>query len=213
MCAAGREQATIRGEGRANLLGAAREVFAEKGFARAGIREIASRAGVAVAVAYWHFDSKRGLFEAAVTEPISTFVSDFFSAWGERELGENPAVDEAMAYFGGLYDVLRSERELLLALLADREFSGEDVKSEPLQSAFDRLLDMHEGLITAEVGKRGYRPIDTYLWTRIYFAAILGMALHGNLIDHQGARTKEQFVRELAEMSIFGAVAPGTSPS
>jgi len=196
--------ATVRGEGRQALLDAARAVFAEKGFARAGIREIANRAGVAIAVAYWHFKSKRGLFEAAVTEPILAFVADFFAAWGEQEPGRQPAVDEAVAYFSGLYDVLHQERELLLAMLADREFSGEHTDADPLESAFDQLLDLHEQMIKAEIDKRGYRHVDTYMWTRIFFASILSMALHGSLIDARQARTKDEFVRQLAEMSIRG---------
>src|SRR5690606_27820561 len=116
-------------------------------------------------------------------------------------------VGEAVAYFTGLYDVLHSERELLLAMLADREFSGSDTAGlGALHQAFGELLELHEQLIRAETTKRGYREIDTHLWTRLYFSTILSWALHGSLIDPEGTRTKDQVIRELAEMSIYGAM-------
>lgn len=206
-------QAAVRGEGRERILAAAREVFAQKGFARAGIREIASRAGVTEPPVYWHFKSKRGLFEAAVTEPILTFIRQFFADWQRRPLGKEGAVEEAAEYFSGLYEVLHSERELLLAMLADREFGGGDENGlSPLQGAFNELLELHEQLIRAEVAKRGYRDIDTHLWTRLYFATILSWALHGSLIDPHRSRSKSQVARELAEMSIYGAMIPPGRP-
>ncbi|XVU29271.1 TetR family transcriptional regulator [Actinoplanes sp. CA-054009] len=54
---------------RAAILGAARAVFAEHGFERATIREIARRAGVAHGLVMLHFTSKERLFLAAVPGP------------------------------------------------------------------------------------------------------------------------------------------------
>ena len=51
---------------RAAILDAARAAFAERGFARATIREIAQRAGVTHGLVMRHFPSKEALFIAAV---------------------------------------------------------------------------------------------------------------------------------------------------
>ena len=51
---------------RAAIVGAARQVFAEQGFAKATIREIARRAGVTHGLVMLHFESKERLFLAAV---------------------------------------------------------------------------------------------------------------------------------------------------
>jgi AcrR family transcriptional regulator len=53
---------------RAALLKAARELFAEKGFAGTGREEIAERAGVTRGALYHHFDSKTDLAAAVVDE-------------------------------------------------------------------------------------------------------------------------------------------------
>jgi AcrR family transcriptional regulator len=49
---------------RGTLIATARELFAERGFADAGIEEIAARARVTTGALYHHFGSKRGLFRA-----------------------------------------------------------------------------------------------------------------------------------------------------
>lgn len=61
-------------ERRAEVLAAARSVFARKGFEGARMREIAQEAGANVATLFQHFDSKEDMFEAAVLQPLERFV-------------------------------------------------------------------------------------------------------------------------------------------
>lgn len=89
---------------RAAILDAAREVFSERGYARATVREIASRAGVTHGLVMRHFGSKERLLIAAVPGPrglgevirgdletlperiAATFVHDTESASGDHAL-------------------------------------------------------------------------------------------------------------------------------
>ena len=48
---------------RTNILGKARELFAEKGYAGTSAREISAAAGVTVGAMFHHFDSKLALFQ------------------------------------------------------------------------------------------------------------------------------------------------------
>ncbi len=54
---------------RAAILGAARAAFAERGYARATIRDIAARAGVTHSLVMRHFTSKEGLFLSVSPSP------------------------------------------------------------------------------------------------------------------------------------------------
>jgi AcrR family transcriptional regulator len=63
-----RTQAERRASTRAALLAAARDLFAEKGFAGAGREEIVERAGVTRGAMYHHFASKEALFQAVYEE-------------------------------------------------------------------------------------------------------------------------------------------------
>jgi AcrR family transcriptional regulator len=64
---------------RAALLAAAQELFAERGFERATVRDIAARAGVNQALLFRYFGNKDELFRAAITDR------------GRRTLAEGPA--------------------------------------------------------------------------------------------------------------------------
>ncbi|WP_378731361.1 TetR family transcriptional regulator [Nocardia brasiliensis] len=69
-----RDSATTR----ASILAAAQELFAERGFERATVRDIAGRAGVNQALLFRYFGSKDELFRAAIADQ------------GRRVLDEGP---------------------------------------------------------------------------------------------------------------------------
>ena len=56
---------------RARILAAAIDAFSELGYSQAGIRDIASRAGITSPMLLHYFGSKIGLFEAALVEAMS----------------------------------------------------------------------------------------------------------------------------------------------
>ncbi len=53
------------------ILAAARERFSEVGYDRTRLRDVAAGAGVDVALVHYHFQSKDGLFAAALEMPVS----------------------------------------------------------------------------------------------------------------------------------------------
>lgn len=53
---------------RKQILDASLRLFSEKGFARTSVRDIAQAAGITDAAIYYHFASKRDLFEALIEE-------------------------------------------------------------------------------------------------------------------------------------------------
>jgi AcrR family transcriptional regulator len=62
------------------LLLAAREVFAERGYAGAGTNEIVQRAGVTATALYHHFGSKAGLYTAVLEDSIDTIIAGMDAA-------------------------------------------------------------------------------------------------------------------------------------
>ncbi len=56
---------------KARILAAAQKAFAEVGYARAGIRDIAEAADISSPMLLRYFGSKAGLFEAALTDAVS----------------------------------------------------------------------------------------------------------------------------------------------
>jgi AcrR family transcriptional regulator len=73
---------------KARILEAAQRAFAQWGFARAGIRDIAAIAGVSSPMLLRYFGSKAGLFEAALVDGMQ--LAELFSV-GRESFGANLA--------------------------------------------------------------------------------------------------------------------------
>src|SRR6185295_2415125 len=58
------------------LLGAALELFVEKGFSATKTEEVASRAGVAKGTLYLYYSSKEELLKAVVRENLSALIAE-----------------------------------------------------------------------------------------------------------------------------------------
>lgn len=74
-----------RGEVRQKILDSATELFAEKGFEGASIREIADKAGVTVPNIYYYFKDKEGLYQATLKTNVDWFM-DLMSRLDDRNL-------------------------------------------------------------------------------------------------------------------------------
>ena len=72
---------------RRRILEAAAEVFAERGYSGASMRDIAERLGITKAALYYHFASKEDLLDGLV-EPVMRSLTDFAA---DAESGRYPA--------------------------------------------------------------------------------------------------------------------------
>ena len=99
----------------AELLDAALEVFAEKGFAAARMEDIAARAGAAKGTLYLYFRHKEALFEELVRSAVAPVIETL------GKVATNPAVPPAAvldAFFAMFEkEVLGTRRKLLLRLI------------------------------------------------------------------------------------------------
>jgi AcrR family transcriptional regulator len=78
-----------RGGGRDAITGAAREIFAERGYHGASIRDIAKRAGLSLSALYYWHPSKQDLLAALIEESTDDYFRTCDGAL--REVGDDPA--------------------------------------------------------------------------------------------------------------------------
>lgn len=200
--------AVAYGTGRARLLTVAREVFAEKGYRGATTRDIAERASLTEPMVFRHFGSKAALFEEAAVEPVVTFIDDYVAEWDAREHGSADAVLEARGFLAGLLEVLHSDRELLVAILAAGQF---DEALEPaakrLQQAFGRVIDGFEKLIAAEFALRGLRTPDQPAFARVLLGIVVALALHADWLtlgENGRSVSFDRMLDEAARVAVYG---------
>ncbi|MEL7298494.1 MAG: TetR/AcrR family transcriptional regulator [Pseudomonadota bacterium] len=102
-------------ETRQRILDAAEALFARDGFASVTVRQIMKQAGADVALAYYHFGSKRDLFDSVLLRRAETMNAIRHAALDEverRHPDDSPTVEEIIAAFTNpLLDLLESDHE------------------------------------------------------------------------------------------------------
>jgi AcrR family transcriptional regulator len=175
-----REQGLKRaryGTGRDRLLAAAQEVFAAKGHAGSA-RDIAERAGITEAMVFRHFGTKTALFEEAALEPVVAFIDGYVAEWEARPHGRRSPEAELREFFTRLLGVLSAERELLLAVLAAGHFHADLAPAaRRLEQAFERVLELIEGMLAEELVVRGLRTEHRPALARILVGLTISFAL------------------------------------
>ena len=113
------------------LLSAAARVFAERGYAGAGVDRILDEAGLSKGTFYWHFESKEALFLALIAERIDD------PARGLMEITrtEPPEGASAPAVSQGLAELFGSQRDLLVLL---QEYWAAAARDEAVASRYRR---------------------------------------------------------------------------
>jgi AcrR family transcriptional regulator len=153
-----RTQSQRREATRAALIGAARSLFAERGYAGVGTEEIVRAAGVTRGALYHHFDDKRELF-AAVYETI------------EAELAERIATGALAVAASSPLEAMRGGAEMFLAACTEPDVQRIVLLDGPSVLGWDRWREIAAahglGLIEAslqaaiEAGAIGPQPVRT----------------------------------------------------
>ncbi|MEM9530241.1 MAG: TetR/AcrR family transcriptional regulator [Pseudomonadota bacterium] len=118
------------------ILDAAEALFAKDGFAAVTVRQIMKRAEADVALAYYHFDSKRDLFDAVLMRravQINEVREQALKEVEERHPDDLPSVEEIIAAFTNpLLDLLAEDHEkwrhyfaLIAQVNSSTEWGGE----------------------------------------------------------------------------------------
>ena len=130
---------------RAQLLDAARDVFAAQGYHAAAMDDIAERAGVSKPVLYQHFPGKLELYQALLTTYADELVGQVdaaLSATGDNEERVEAAV---AAYF----DFVAGEGK------AYRLIFGSDLRgdaTEVVEGAMNRCIEKVAAAVTTDAG-------------------------------------------------------------
>src|ERR1700689_2070183 len=123
---------TRRGEGRdgrAALLQAAMEVFAQRGYRDASVDEIAERAGYSKGAIYFHFSGKDDLFFALLEERIDQPMREAIKLL-ESAPPEDDMAAEANRHFRAL---VSGQRELVLL---DQEYRSQALRDSRLRARY-----------------------------------------------------------------------------
>lgn len=159
----------------AELLAAALDCFAEKGFAATRMDDIARRAGVAKGTFYLYFPSKEAVFEALVRENILPRLA-MLETLGRMQGG---AADRLRAILGGVGVVIDNPRLVAIPKLVLAEAGNfPDMARFYRREVVERGLRLLGGIIRDGIAAGEFRPLsDPELTARLFMAPVLLAAL------------------------------------
>jgi AcrR family transcriptional regulator len=197
------------GLGRELILTAAHDEFCDHGYARATTRGIAERAGVAEALLFRHFGSKAALFNEVVFGPMRAFMLEWekFDALAGDEYD---AEAFAKKFVGGLYDLLRANRGLMVTYFATQVFEPEVLDQPGNIPAFLEVIRMMDrmtekrAVTNTRPGRRTKASAQIRVHERINVGSVIAAALFDDLLFAAlpTRPARNQIVNELARIAV-----------
>ncbi len=132
---------------RAQLLDAARDVFAAHGYHAAAMDDIAERAGVSKPVLYQHFPGKLELYRALLTTYADELVERVRDALEHRDDNQDRARAAVAAYFDFVAEEAGSYR-----LVFESDLRGEPEAAAVVDGARDRCIELVADAVTTDAG-------------------------------------------------------------
>ncbi|MGD1026510.1 TetR/AcrR family transcriptional regulator [Candidatus Binatus soli] len=199
------EPRTQSQDSRDEILKAAMQLFANRGFHETSMSEVAREARVSKALIFWHFKTKEELFVAVLNRLLEPYFIDFAE---EAAMDERAQIEKlAESYLSFVRDNASSVRFFLAQMLHDERLS---------ESLNDQVLKLYSGyraMLVELIARAQQKGICTRRTAPESAAAFLLSALNGLLIEYlfmgENAVDPEGAVAMVGEW-LFGA-PPGSS--
>ena len=163
-------------DSRDEILKAAMELFANRGFHETLMSEVAREARVSKALIFWHFKTKEELFVAVLNRLLEPYFIDFAE---EASMDERVQIEKLVeAYLRFVRDNASSVRFFLAQMLHDQGLS---------ESLNDQVLKLYSGyraMLVELIARAQQKGICTRRTAPESAAAFLLSALNGLLIEY-----------------------------
>jgi AcrR family transcriptional regulator len=195
------------------LITSGRDLFSTYGYAGTHTRQIARTADVSETLIYTHFGGKAGLFRKAVLEPFVLFMSEYLEEWRDYSGDPHSRERPARRYVEGMYDLLRNNRGLAMAMLTANLFEdgvADDVSAH--DSPLADVFQIAEQIMTVEAERNDIRNLDIPVVVRFSFGLVLSVAvLDGPLLAGMpSAPNRDKLIDELTAYTLYGTASRPT---
>jgi len=155
---------------------AAREVFAEKGYARTFIEQVAKQATLSVGAVYLYFRSKEDLYVSLLEETFEVFDAEMKQLRGHADVGPADRVRSAWLFLTqwAVSDVEGTRTLRMLSQPAVKKQLSPEV-AEAAQRGINQLRGALSGLIGDAIRAGQYRSVDAEATADMLWALFLGL--------------------------------------
>ncbi|MEY3080863.1 MAG: hypothetical protein RJA94_848 [Pseudomonadota bacterium] len=185
----------------AEILAAALDLFAEKGFSATRMEDVARRAGISKAGVYLYFKDKMSLLQALVNEMAGANVS---VARGIAEQHQGPVGPLLSTILTFMARQLRDTRfpELLKVVISESR-AHPDIGRLYLDSVIRQGLPLFEDLLRRGMARGEFRAIDPELAVKAMIAPMLLAAIWKTVLQPIGAEPLDIEALAAQHVDIF----------
>ena len=206
------KQATSRrtsDEVRALVLDAARDLFGRQGYEATTMRAVSSQAGVSFPLLFKNFESKEGLFNAAVADPFSELLEQYEKDWEALAAAGGSEHELVSRFVRRFYDLACENRVLLLSCAARRATGGTGPELDVV-GQFATIVHRSLQPILKKYGKEQNWRNDPLVTVASCIGSILGVALLDDLLFPPDIRrpSVNRLVGETVNVILYGLRPP-----
>jgi TetR/AcrR family transcriptional regulator, acrAB operon repressor len=163
-------------DSRDEILKAAIQLFANRGFHETSMSEVAREAKVSKALIFWHFKTKEELFLAVLNKLLEPYVIDF--AEESEKLDEREQIRKLI---GGYVNFVR-ENAGSVSFFLRRFMNGEEMP-DAFTDQIRRLYDLYQALLTDRIRLAQEKGLCSRSYEPAVMANFVLAALNGLLIN------------------------------
>lgn len=170
-----------------HILKTAAGLFANKGYHRTTVDEIAGALGVAKGTIYYHFNNKEELYLAIIQEGVNLLEERM-----RQDLpGAKTPAEKLKRIIGNMLSFIEDEKDLVFLFI--KELCGRDIQREVLARMLSGSLEIIRDIIKLGVEDKSFKKIDPEITTSSLYGMVLISALHyisyAEPIPHDQVRT------------------------
>lgn len=188
----------------AEILAAALDLFAERGFTATRMEDVASRAGLSKAAIYLYFRDKMALLEALVKQTVLTNLGQArtMAEAHDRQAGES--LKAVMGFMAGR--MTEGRLPDLIKLIISESRAHPEIGRFYMENVINQGLPVFEALIRRGIERGEFRQVDTALTVRGMIAPMLFMAIWRTVFEPLGGEPLDirAFVAHNQDMLLRG---------
>lgn len=199
--------ADVAADRRKQILKAAVEVFAERGFHRTRVSDIARRAGVAYGLIYHYFDSKDEVLSSIFEDNWNVFVKVLRDIEANRELTAIEKLSEIAAL---LIDALRVAPMIIQVIIQEISRSDRFVQEKKLAAFHEAFAIVHAIIRAGQGAGQVKHAIDPQVGAYMFFGALETICTGFTLksIPCSTDEDAERVKRTVKEVMLAGMATP-----
>ncbi len=163
-----------RADRQGQILAAARKVFAQKGYYRAGVADIIKESGIARGTFYLYFNSKRAVFDAVLVDIFGRILEQIHSVRVTDPWDENAVVEQVRGNAQRLAAMMLSDPGSVRVLFAEAAGLDEEA-SVNLVEFYDRLGQWVSASLEDGIRLGIVRPCNALVTAHALIGSLRGM--------------------------------------